>query len=318
MEHKLTERDILNKIYSLAMGQKDKNLVVGPGDDCAVVKISKNKSLVITTDGLVEGTHFISHKNNAKNLAQKLIRSNLSDFAGMGDIKVLSAVCAVGLPAGISGTWVNIFAKELFNEAKKFNLTISGGNITKSKTMHLYLTVFGTADSKKIIKRSTAVSGDLIYAVGNFGHSRAGTELIKKKSVKFKTLTNDFWRPKICMREAKVLSQNALASAMADNSDGLYESVKILAESSGIGANIEPVEKLISPALKEYCKFYRKNPKEYVLFGGEDYGLVFAVSPKNEKKLIKLLPKIRRVGKFLKKKGVTSDEFSKNKTFLHF
>jgi thiamine-monophosphate kinase len=318
MKTDITEAGILSKIYRLSKNQKNAKMQVGPGDDCAVIKIDKRKALVVTTDGLVEGTHFITYKNNAKNLAKKLLLINLSDIAAMGGVKPTNAVCAAGLPAKISQSWTDSFMQSLFSEAKRFGLTVSGGNLSKSKTLHLYLTVFGMASPDKIIKRSGAKPGDLIYCLGNLGHSRAGFELIKKQSKKFNSLANNFLKPKICLKEAKMIVENKLATAMIDNSDGLFESVRQLAFASKCAAKIEPAKKLISPKLTKYCKTYNKNAKDYILYGGEDYGLVFTVKPKSEKKLLKILPESRKLGIILKGKGVTAGEKETDKTFVHF
>jgi thiamine-monophosphate kinase len=318
MKTQVTENAVLNKIYSLSKKEKNKNLLIGPGDDCAAIKTGKNKPLLVTTDGLVEGTHFSTYKNNAKNLARKLVRSNLSDFAAMGDVKPLSAVCAAGFAPRIPKKWVDNFTRELFNQSKKFGFTICGGNIARSKKLHLYLTVFGFADPAKIIKRSSAKPKDLIYGVGNIGHSKAGAELSQKKSRKFKNLIRNFWEPEICIKQSKIIAKNKLATSMIDNSDGLYESAKQLALASKCRAKISVTEKLVSPELKKYCQSYHKNPKDYILYGGEDYGLIFTVNPKNEKKLLKLLPESYRLGIMQKGSGIRSNEHKKDKTFVHF
>jgi thiamine-monophosphate kinase len=315
MKHKLTEENILNKIYSLS--HEGKNILAGPGDDCAVIKLNANKALVITTDGLVQGTHFITHKNNAKNLAKKLLAVNLSDMSAMGNVLPIGAVCAAGLPKNISPKWVDTFTKELFAQAKKFKLPVIGGNISKSKTLHLYLTVFGTVNPKKIIKRSTAISGNLIYGIGNLGHGKAGLEIIKNRSKKFKSLAADFWQPKNCQKQSQILSKHNLATAMIDNSDGLYESIKIVSCQSGLGGKIKIDKKAVSAGLKKYCRHFNKNPADYIMYGGDDYGLIFTVKPSNEKKLLKFLPKAYKLGRITKTKKVTS-EFKKEKTFSHF
>lgn len=314
MKPTVTENAILSKIYRLC--ENSKNLMLGPGDDCAIIKIDKKKVLAITTDGLVEGTHFLTSRGNAKNLARKLIRSNLSDLTAMGNVKPLSAVCAAGFPPYITKKWADEFTGELFGEAEKFGFSICGGNIAKSDTLHLYLTVFGFASPCEIIKRSTARPADLIYSIGNMGHSKAGAEIIQTKSHKFEKLTKDFWQPEICLKEAKIITRNKLATSMIDNSDGLYRSVKQLASASKCRAEILITEKFISPLLEKYCRTYHKNAKDYVLYGGEDYGLVFTVKPENEKKLLKLLPKTIKLGVMTKGRGIGG--YKKNKTYSHF
>ena len=320
---KMNESRILDYIEDNFAVQKDKRLLIGPGDDAAVLKTKSGKVLVATTDEMVEGTHFLKGFDYPEKLAKKLLRINLSDLAAMGNVKPLSCLSGGGMPKNTPAPWIKKFIKTLNKEAEKFGLNLSGGNLARSKNLHMYLTVLGEADKSEIITRYGAKPGDELYSIGSLGESKAGLEIFlsgkKPKTLSEKKLIERFWEPKPMMEAGNILGKYKLANCMLDNSDGLLRSVKIIAGASKREVVLSLREKDISKELKEYALSKRKNCLDYAISGGEDYGLIFTASLKNKSRIKKLLPKARVIGRIEKGTGVKFENYEgKNKSFEHF
>ncbi len=312
--------DWIEKTFSL---QKDKRLLVGPGDDAAVIKVSPDRVLVVTTDELVDKTHFINPFRFPDLIARKLLRINLSDLSGMGNVQPVTCVIGAGLPGKIPFKWVREFVTEISREAKSFGLSVCGGNLARSDTLHVYMTVIGQARADEIITRCGAKPGDLVYSIGSIGDSRAGFKIfmhdrrqIKKKK---KKLLARFWVPDIRLKEAAILGRHKLASSLIDNSDGLLRSLEIISKKSGCRMNIKLSEDCISKELKDYSMLTKNDWKKYAILGGEDYGLIFTVPYQKVGKLKSLIPDAVFIGRVEKGSRVKIEDYKgEQKTFEHF
>ncbi|OGS06522.1 MAG: thiamine-phosphate kinase [Elusimicrobia bacterium RIFOXYA12_FULL_51_18] len=301
----------------------DKRLILGPGDDCAVLKTTPGRELVITTDELVENTHFLRHFADPENLAGKLMRVNLSDLASMGRVRPVSCLVGSGLPENIPADFVLRFIRALKKEALKFGLSIAGGNLTGAREMHFYMTVWGEADRKSLVTRYGAGPGDILFNLGPLGESKAGLEILKNgltaDKKRFKQLVRRFWEPKPFLKEGALIGDRGLASAMLDNSDGLGRSARILSELSRCRVILQAGPEAVSPALAAYAAAKGRPWREYVFSGGEDYGLVFTARPEKAALVKKLLPDALAVGRIEKGKGVVVEGYEgKVQSFRHF
>ncbi len=319
----MSESKILDYIEDNFSASKDKRLLIGPGDDAAVLKTKGGKVLVATTDEMVEGTHFLNGIDYPEKLAKKLIRINLSDLAAMGNVKPLTCLSGGGMPKNTPSSWIKKFIKTLNKEAEKFGLNLSGGNLARSKNLHVYMTVLGEANRSEIITRYGAKEGDALYSLGYLGDSKAGLEIFlsgrKPKSVFTKKLLERFWEPKPMIEAGNILGKHKLANCMLDNSDGLLRSIEIIVRASKRKVIVSLQEKDISKELKAYALSKRKNCVDYAISGGEDYGLIFTASLKNKNKIKKLLPEAKIIGRIEKGTGFNFENCDeKNKSFEHF
>ncbi|MEW6041388.1 MAG: thiamine-phosphate kinase [Elusimicrobiota bacterium] len=325
------EAKILDWIEKNYRFQKNSRLIIGPGDDAAVLKTSSGKVLVITTDEMVDGFHFVSYFKYPAEIAQKLLRINLSDLAAMGNVRPLTCVAGAGLPGNVSVEWVKKFTRFLALEAHKFGVSLAGGNLAGSKTLHVYATVLGEARRKEIITRYGAKPGDYVYSAGFLGDSRGGLEILKGMSPNppplrlrraypgEKTLLRRFWKPEPMLKAGEILGKFKLASSLIDNSDGLFRSMEIISESSRCKIRISLDKKAVSKELIEYSAFKKTDWRDYALSGGEDYGLIFTAKPENEKRISKLIPSSVKIGIVEKGRGVLIENYEgKAKTFEHF
>jgi thiamine-monophosphate kinase len=301
----------------------DKRLILGPGDDCAVLRPTPGKELVITTDELVENTHFLRRFSTPEALARKLMRINLSDLASMGEVRPVSCLVGSGLPKDLPADFVLRFIRTIKKEALKFGLSIAGGNLTGAREMHFYMTVWGEADRKNIVTRYGARPGDILFSLGPLGEAKAGLEILRKSGVadkrRFKQLVRSFWEPRPFLKEGALIGARGLASAMLDNSDGLGRSARILAELSRCRVRLQAGPEAVSPVLAEYAAASGGSWREYVFSGGEDYGLVFTARPAKAALVKKLLPLALPVGRIEKGAGVIVEGYEgKIRSFNHF
>jgi thiamine-monophosphate kinase len=318
-----TEARLIEHIEKTFRFPGDRRLLLGPGDDCAVLKHGAGRDLVITTDEIVEGTHYLARFATPEDLARKLMRINLSDLASMGDVKPVSCVVGSGLKKNTPPDFTRRFMKELKAEALRFGLSIAGGNLAGARENHFYMTVWGETGRGQVVTRYGAKPGDLLFNVGPLGLSAAGLEILMRGSAaekkKYPQLIKAFWRPEPMLAAGSLIGRHGLASAMLDNSDGLARSAAIISELSRCRVLVSPGEGACAPALRAYCAARNRPWRYYAIGGGEDYGLVFTAAPEKLAAIKKLLPAAVVVGRVEKGAGAVIENFDgKIKNFEHF
>lgn len=301
----------------------DRRLLLGPGDDCAVLRHASGRDLVITTDEMVEGTHYLARFATPEDIARKLMRMNLSDLASMGDVKPVSCVVGSGLKKDTPPEFTLRFMKELKAEALRYGISIAGGNLAGARENHFYMTVWGETGRGKLVTRYGAKPGDLLFNIGPLGLSAAGLEILMKGSKaeakKYPALIKAFWRPEPMLAAGSLLGRLGLATAMLDNSDGLARSAAIISDLSKCRVLVSPGEGACAAPLRAYSEAKGRPWRYYAVGGGEDYGLIFTAGPENLAKIKKLLPAALVVGRVEKGMGAEIENFDgKIKSFEHF
>ena len=317
------EAGILSHIEKYLRFPRDRRLVLGPGDDCAVVRASPGKDIVITTDELVENTHFLRRFSTPEDLARKLMRVNLSDLASMGAVRPVSCVTGAGLPKDLPPDFVRRFLRALKAEALRFGISVAGGNLAGAREMHFYMTVWGEAGKGKVITRYGARPGDILFNLGPLGEAKAGLEILMRgraaEKNRFAGLVRSFLVPEPLLKAGALIGTRGLATAMLDNSDGLVRSAAILSELSKCRVRLRAGEAMVSAALRAYASARSVPQLGYALSGGEDYGLVFTARPEKAALIKKLLPGASAVGRIEKGHGVKLEGYEgKAGSFDHF
>ncbi len=287
---------------------KDKDIVVGVGDDTAVLKYKKNKYLLFTTDMLVENDHFNIKWATPEQIGKKSIEVNVSDIAAMGG-KPTSAIISLCLKKDTSVEFVDKLYKGIYSSAKKHKLEIIGGDITHGKIIVINIAMLGEVSKVNLSLRSDAKINDWICVTGNLGESTAGLELLRKniKDKKYNNIIKKHLEPEAQLKKANIISK--YCNAMIDVSDGLASEVKHICEMSKLGAVIYKDKIPISNLTKQAAKAVNKDPYDYALYGGEDFELVFTTKGKNMHVVGKILPKNKgmflfdKKGKIMLKKG---------------
>ncbi|MDA8243905.1 MAG: thiamine-phosphate kinase [Elusimicrobia bacterium] len=301
----------------------DPRLLLGPGDDCAVLRHSPGRDLVITTDEMVEGTHYLGRFAAPEDIARKLTRMNLSDLASMGDVTPVSCVVGAGLRKDTPPEFTRRFMKELKAEALRFGISIAGGNLAGARENHFYMTVWGEAGVTPLVTRYGAKPGDLLFNIGPLGLSSAGLEILlggtPAEKKKFPGLVRAFWRPEPMLEAGALIGRRGLATAMLDNSDGLARSAAIISGLSRCRVIVSVGEGACAPELRAYAARKGRPWRHYAVNGGEDYGLVFTAPPDRLTRVKRLLPGAFVVGRLEKGSGALVENFDgKIESFEHF
>lgn len=268
-------------------------VLVGPGDDCAVLRPSK-APLLVKTDMLLENAHFILEQAGPRRVGRKAMAVNLSDIAAMGGTPV-AAVVSVGLRRGGSQQLAEELYLGMREIADQFDTAIVGGDTnTWDGGLVVSVALLGDAGPQGPILRAGAKPGDWLLVTGPLGGSVLGKHL-------------DF-TPRIA--EALELQRHATIHAMLDISDGLAADVNHICEESGCGAVLAAERIPIADAAQTMND--GRAPLEHALGDGEDFELVFAVAPDDGRRLLETQPvsgiTLAWIGECLPAPGLFLDE----------
>ncbi|MBI3358703.1 MAG: thiamine-phosphate kinase [Nitrospirae bacterium] len=286
----------------------DPAILLGIGDDAAAVLPSPGNCLLVTTDILLEKTHFDLALSSFFQIGYKSIAVNLSDIAAMGGVPRFYLV-SLGLTGKESVSDMDHLYQGMFWAGHEAGISLIGGNTARSAFLLISITLLGEIPKNEMVMRSGANVGDCLYVTGTLGDSAAGLEILQKRMRKgtFRGLPSKHQMPMARWREGRLLAQNQIPSAMIDLSDGLSSDLSHLAIQSGVGARLECKNIPISPTLKRYAKSIGANPYDYALHGGEEYELLFCVPEEKRDKLEALIQngeiEARQIGKLIPKRN---------------
>ncbi len=271
----MTMPNILGKEFECINKILSKLPSFGVGDDCAIIQASSQK-LLISTDSFVEGVHFSLKYFSLKEVGHRCAEAAISDLAAMG-AKPRYLLLSISTPSIKNIIPLSLGIKKSLRYHK---IKLIGGDTTKSDTVMLNITVIG--ESKKPIKRSGAKKGDLVFISSYTGLSCAGLDAINNSIKGFNILKKAHKEPKAKIKQGLIISK--MATAMIDTSDSLASELHHLAHASKVSIEIDhlPVHKEI----KKLSKFNKKDPLKYVLYGGEDYHLLYTTNKKNKNKAV--------------------------------
>lgn len=259
---------------------------VGIGDDCAVIPLSPEtggapaSDLLVSTDMLVEGTHFLMEDISPRQLGWKSAAVNISDIAAMGG-KPIATFLSLALPKTLPEQWMQEFMEGYNEISEKFGAALLGGDTTCSPDrICINVTVLGTCPRGKAKLRSAARPGDLVCVTGTLGDSAAGLRLILDgQKGAAPRLIDRHYTPTPRVEEGLALSCLPGVHAMMDISDGVGSDLRHILDESGVGARIDTGKLPISKELQALCSEKGWDPKELALSGGEDYELLFTMDP---------------------------------------
>ncbi len=291
-------------------------LLIGIGDDAAVVKPERGALEILTTDGLVEGVHFDRRFSTPRDIGWKALAVNLSDVAAMGGTPRL-ALLSLALPAGSVVEEIHALVDGFLDLAAEARVTLAGGNITRSPgPLMIDVTVTGFARARRILPRSGGRVGDELYVTGSVGAAAAGLGYLKesKESKESKgpadldgieECVRRHCAPEPRVRIGALLGRNRAASACMDLSDGLADAVRQIATASGTGAAIDAAALPIPAAARGWFRRAGLDPIVSAAAGGDDYELLFAVPRRARGRLATVIRQARgipitRVGRLTK------------------
>ena len=302
----LTERELVARIQA-RLPPPPGWLLVGIGDDAAVVEPERNRLDVLSVDALVEGIHFDRRFTPADAIGHRALAANLSDLAAMGASPRL-ALLSFALPAALPCDEFDAIVAGLAALAARHRLHVAGGNLTRSPgPLMLDITITGSAKRRQVLTRRGARAGDDIYVSGSIGAAAAGLQMLRSRTSAPTAVTDRnrghhpneeacppadsvssvvepcvqrYLYPEPRVRLGLLLGRNRAASACMDLSDGLGDGVRQIAEASGVGMTIDAGALPIAPCAREWLAAHGGDVVTGALTGGDDYELLFTVRPR--------------------------------------
>lgn len=241
---------------------KGERVVLGPGDDCALLDTRDISQLAVTTDTLLEGTHFQS-SDDPHQIGWKVVAASVSDLAAMG-CRPLWAVTGAGLRRGTNDAWLKAFVQGLADCARAFGMGLVGGDVTSWDHGNSFtLTACGEPFPGGPLRRDGAHAGDVLFVTGALGGS------FPKRHLSF--------MPRV--EESKTLCASGAVTAMMDVSDGLALDLRRLCAASGVGAQVDATAIPISEEVTAQHADDWQTALRHALTDGEDFELLGAATP---------------------------------------
>jgi thiamine-monophosphate kinase len=304
-----SEFDFIQRIRERAAKRKPEELILGIGDDAAILRERSGCESLLSVDLLVEDIDFKLEYTIPRWLGHKTLAVSLSDIAAMGGTPSFSLL-TLGIPRAerISNDFHDEFFAGYFALAEEHGVTLIGGDISSTPDKLIIDSfVMGNCPAGKALRRSAARTGDAVYVTGRLGASATGLQLLLQGT-----------RPD---ENERSLSQNAvrahlkpeprvdfgrrvvgLAHAMIDVSDGLAQDLRQICRESGVGAIIDfdrvPIAEEVGLIAQD-----RESAVFFGLRGGEDFELLFTADHKLEERLIETAKNCRleltRIGEII-------------------
>jgi thiamine-monophosphate kinase len=250
-------------------------VLLGIGDDCALLQIPAGKQLAVSVDTLVADVHFPADAD-PELIAERALRTNLSDLAAMG-ADPLWFTLALTLPEA-NEEWLRSFSRGLFKCARQYGIALIGGDTT-SGPLTITIQVMGAIQPQQTLRRDGANVGDFILVTHFVGDGAAALAAIQNTQIFFdeyvEYLQQRFYRPTPRLYESALIRE--IASSALDISDGLVADLQHICDASDLGAVIDVENLPLSPAVKSL----HNDSQAYLwaLSGGDDYELCFTVPP---------------------------------------
>jgi thiamine-monophosphate kinase len=262
----LGEFELIDRIRRLASQVQGRDVVLGIGDDAALLRPRRGEDLVATSDALVEGIHFRWDGETPRMLGRRALAANLSDLAAMGS-RPMGFLFALAAPPSLEVRRVTGMVRGMLDLAEPFACPLVGGNVTRARETSVTITALGGVRRGRALMRSGARPGDRILVTG-----RLGISALERARGRIRRIP----RPRVA--EGRALARLASVTACIDVSDGLLADLGRLLEASGVGGEIEARKVPTSRGFSAACRRLQRDPLELALGGGEDYELLFTMS----------------------------------------
>ncbi len=272
-----------------ARSEPDPRVVIGIGDDCASLRFTPGREILVTTDMLMDGRHFRLREVTPEAVGYKAMAVNLSDIAAMAGEPV-AAIVAVALPRGSAAEIAPRIHAGLLEAARGFGVAIVGGDTNAwDGPLVVSVTLLGEVEPGRAVRRSGARVGDAIFVTGPLGGSLLGRHL----------------RPVPRIAIARTLVGLGPIHAMIDVSDGLASDLgHILDESGGLGATLDSDAIPIHPDARLMATQDGRSSLDHALNDGEDFELVFTIAREDVGMLGDFGGEVREIGSITREPGL--------------
>lgn len=303
----LGEFGLIERIKSKFQNQNATTLK-GIGDDAAILAAGE-KNVLVSTDMLLEGIHFNLSYMPLQHLGYKAVAVNVSDIAAMNGTAE-QIVLNLAISNRFSLEAIDAFFEGVQAACKNYNVDLVGGDTSASAAgLIISVTVLGRAEKENVVQRSGAKANDIICVTGDLGAAYMGLQVLEREKEVF--LSNPDMQPDLEKYEYLVGRQlkpearmdiihelrdkNCLPTSMIDISDGLASELFHLGKNSNLGVKIFEDKIPIDHTTFETAIEFKLDPITCALHGGEDYELLFTISPADYEK-IKNHPDIHFIG----------------------
>jgi thiamine-monophosphate kinase len=285
----ITERELIERVRR-TLSPPPSWMVVGIGDDAAVVEPERNHLQVLTVDAVVEGVHFDRAFTPADAIGHRALAVNLSDLAAMGAVPWL-ALLSMALPAALPLDDFDAMISGISALAGLHGVHLAGGNLTRSPgPLVLDVTAVGSVKRRQVLTRCGARAGDDLYVTGIVGAAAAGLQYCRSTHAapapSLVVPVRHALYPTPRVRAGVLAARNRAATACMDLSDGLSDAVQQVTRASGVGARIEAGTLPIDAGARVWFEQRGQDPILEALRGGDDYELLFAVPPRRRRRFL--------------------------------
>jgi len=274
-----------------ALGPPGAGVVVGIGDDVAVLRARPDRYLLATCDIQVEGIHFLKEAISPYQLGRKAAAINISDIAAMGGLPTYLLV-SLALPKETTVEYVDSLYEGIITEAA--GVQIVGGNMSHAPQIMIDIFLLGEVEPDHLLLRSGARPGDKVLVTGSLGRSGAGLALLLDPTVdrsgeEAKEVLEAHLTPTPRLKEGRAIARTRMATSIIDVSDGTVSDIAHICEASGVGVRLWADTLPISPATRAVAEALGQEPLEWALHAGEDYELIFTAPADKAEKLAALV-----------------------------
>ncbi len=277
----MNEREIIQRCFAPIAGDGARQL----RDDCAVITPPQGRDLVLTTDMLASGVHFLPD-DPPKTVAHKLLAQNLSDLAAKGAVP-LGCLLGLALPTNWSDTWIIAFAHGLGEAIQHFACPLLGGDtISGVDRITLSLTAYGHVAPGMAFDRRSARAGDLLVLSGTVGDAGLGLQQLLQGGAGDAGLIARYRTPTPQLALGQALA--GLARACADVSDGVLQDAQNIADASSCAIRIDLEAIPLSQTYRATSSLGRVEQLLFAATAGDDYELLFTILPHERAQLLTL------------------------------
>jgi thiamine-monophosphate kinase len=262
-------------------------VVVGPGDDAAVIRPERGALEVLTTDAQVEGVHFDRRFVPPDAIGHRALAVNISDLAAMGAAP-RAALLSLVLPDELEVAVVDAVVDGFTALAGRHRIAVIGGNITRSPRqcagqaqgpLMIDVTAIGSVKPRRILTRAGARPGDEVFVTGTIGGAAVGLHSLRTRADSNDPNEQKYLRPEPRVRAGLLLGRNRAASACIDLSDGLADGLRQISAASGVGIIVDEAAIPLATGVAEFHRSLGTDALCAALAGGDDYELLFTVRP---------------------------------------
>ena len=259
-----------------------KEVLMGIGDDSAVLELRDNSRLVASTDTLVEGVHFRLQTQTPRQLGKKAVCVAVSDIGAMGAVPRY-LLCSLGCRSADAMGLIEGLSQGVGDGCREFEVCLVGGNLSESQTVFISMTALGEVSRDSIIRRSGATQGEDIYVTGTLGDSALGLRILSSDPGidGCEDLVLRHIEPTPRLAVGRMVAERGIASSMIDVSDGLLSDLEKLTLEHGLGGEVSLGDLPLSPGFLSLSRRFSEDVYRLAVSGGEDYELLFTSSAEN-------------------------------------